>query len=152
MQEQNQFSWQILQFDDLTVNQLLDILILRAEVFVVEQNCAYCDPDTHDKNSHHVLGYDKTQLVAVCRILPPDEKYSEASIGRVVTATTHRGLGLGKELMQRAITYTTAEFPQKGIRISAQEYLREFYTSLGFVACSDVYLEDDIPHIEMLRE
>lgn len=152
MQEQTESVWHILKFDDLTVSQLMDILTLRAEVFVVEQNCTYCDPDIHDKNSFHVLCYQGNQLVAVCRILPPLEKYSEASIGRVATSIAHRKLGLGRELMQRAIAFSSTEFPQKGIRISAQEYLREFYTSLGFTACSDTYLEDGIPHIEMLRE
>jgi ElaA protein len=139
-------------FGALSSQELYGLLRLRAEVFVVEQKCAYLDPDGVDVSSHHLWVTGHHDLtVAYARIIPPGVKYAEASIGRVVVARDQRGQGLAKELMQQAIELSRKLHPQsKGIRISAQSYLEKFYKSLGFVTVSEPYLEDDIPHIEML--
>jgi ElaA protein len=140
--------WKDRAFDELTVAQLYAILALRQRVFVVEQTCAYLDADGHDAESRHVWAEDDRGAVhAYLRILPAGAKYAEVAIGRVVTSPESRGTGLGRTLMKRGIE---AVGPSP-IRISAQAHLQAFYASLGFVTCSDVYDEDGIPHIEMLR-
>ena len=117
---------------------------------MVEQNCVYQDADSKDSISFHLSGWDEGKLVAYCRILPPGVSYKEASIGRVVSSPHYRNKGYGKELMNEAIKHTVKEFNCNTIKISAQLYLQKFYEQLGFVQVSDSYLEDNIPHIEML--
>ena len=144
--------WQWLRFGQLGVDDLYDALALRERVFVVEQRCAYQDADGLDRHAAHLLGRDEAgTLQAVLRVVDPGRKYAEPSIGRVVTANEVRGLGLGRVLMAEGVQRCTAAWPGQGIRISAQAHLQGFYGSLGFHATGATYLEDDIPHVEMLR-
>ncbi|NMH66902.1 GNAT family N-acetyltransferase [Shewanella salipaludis] len=147
--------WHSLRFDELTRDQLYELLKLRVDVFVVEQACPY--PELDDKDRHpqtlHLLGVDAAgQLLAYARLLAPGLSYPQASIGRVAVAKAGRGSGLALALMQQAITLTQAAWPQQGIQIGAQDYLRHFYQKLGFMPHSQVYLEDGIPHLDMLFE
>jgi len=137
-------------FRELTVDELYAILRLRQEVFALEQACAYVDCDDHDQNSIHVFTLDP-QLIAYARVLPPGEKYAEASLGRVVSAKSARRTGAGRAIVQRAIEVIERRFGKLPIRISAQSYLARFYGELGFERVGDEYLEDGIPHIEMIR-
>ena len=145
-----ELKWQLKKFNDLTVAELYAILQLRNEVFVLEQNCPYQDADNKDQKSLHFMGWDGDTLVAYTRIIPQGISYTEASIGRVVTSPKYRRTGVGRQLMQLSISNTLQQFNCTQIKIGAQLYLKQFYETLGFVQCSDQYLEDDIPHIEML--
>ena len=130
--------------------QLHDALALRCKVFILEQG-PYQDPDGADKQSWHLLGYDGAGALQAClRVVDPGVNYPEPSIGRVVTAKEARGGGTGRLLMQEGLARCRQLWPGRSVRISAQAHLQRFYGSLGFVAVSDEYLEDDIPHIEML--
>ena len=145
-----QLNWKYNYFNELDVVELYAILQLRNEVFVVEQNCVYQDTDNKDALSYHLSGWDGNTLVAYCRILPPGISYPEASIGRVVASPAYRNTGCGRELMKEAIIRTQAQFDCNAIKISAQLYLKKFYEKLGFIQVSETYLEDNIPHIEMI--
>ena len=118
---------------------------------MVEQNCVYQDADNKDICSWQFMGWDNEKLVAFTRLLPPGLAYEQASIGRVVTSPSARGSGIGKELMQQSIKEIKNLFGEVPIKIGAQLYLQKFYTSLGFVQTSEIYLEDGIKHIEMVR-
>ncbi len=145
-------NWIVKKFEALTPYELYNIIWLRNEVFVVEQNCVYQDADYKDQKGWHLMGLDEEdKLIAYVRLLPPGVSYNEPSIGRVVTSPAARGTGAGRELMQQAIKQCGILFGEKNIKIGAQYYLLNFYTSLGFVQSSDVYLEDNIKHIEMIR-
>lgn len=145
-------NWQIKKFEELTSSELYNIMQLRSEVFVVEQNCPYQDADGKDPKSLHLMGYDpENKLVAYSRILPQKISYPEVSIGRVVSSPGVRGTGAGKLLMQRALKEIELKFGKVPVRIGAQLYLKIFYEGFGFIQTSEEYLEDDIPHIEMLR-
>lgn len=143
-------NYNIKKFSELENNELYKILQLRCEVFVVEQNCAYNDVDNKDQDAYHLLLEDNKNIVAGLRILKKGVSYDQISIGRVVVSKTHRGLGIAKEMMLRAIEFIENDLNEKEIKISAQAYLIDFYKSIGFVEVSQVYLEDDIPHIDML--
>lgn len=143
-------NWTYKPFNELNTAELYTILELRSKVFVVEQNCVYQDLDYKDQASWHLMGWQNNVLTAYVRILPPGISYPAASIGRVITHPDYRRTGLGKELMQLAIDKTLAQFNSNEICISAQCYLLRFYTELGFQACGEEYLEDGIPHVEML--
>jgi ElaA protein len=146
-------SWKLKSFEELSNVELYNILRLRAEVFIVEQNCPYLDMDGKDQLSFHLMGMnDKQELVAYARLLPAGLAFKEVSIGRVLSSSAARGSGAGMELMQTAIQYIHKEFGEVPIHIGAQLYLKKFYERLGFVQVSEMYLEDDIEHIEMLRE
>ncbi|MBR7799311.1 GNAT family N-acetyltransferase [Undibacterium fentianense] len=143
--------WQCHDFSALSVEQLYAILQARSEVFVVEQTCVYLDIDGADPSCRHLIAWTTDQQVAAyLRIVPPGLKFAEASIGRVLTTQLGRGSGIGKELIARGLAACQAAFPGNDIRIGAQQYLEKFYQSFGFVTVSEMYLEDDIPHIEML--
>lgn len=142
--------WILKKFDDLQPAELYAILQLRNEVFVVEQHCVYQDADNKDPESYHLAGWQENKLVAYTRLLPPGLAWPEPSIGRVVTSPSVRGTGIGRELMKQSIAKTRELFGNLPIRIGAQLYLLEFYKSLGFQQISDIYLEDDIQHVEML--
>ncbi|WP_211093103.1 MULTISPECIES: GNAT family N-acetyltransferase [Chitinophaga] len=145
-------NWKIKSFEELSTTELYAILRLRSEVFVVEQNCAYQDLDNTDQLALHLMGTDDTgRLLAYTRLFQPGIKYQEASIGRVITSPLARGTGAGRELMERSIAAVQQQFGVVPIKIGAQQYLQRFYTSLGFEQTSDTYLEDGIPHIEMVR-
>lgn len=143
--------WTLKKFDDLSAIELYKIMQLRNEVFVVEQNCVYQDADNKDISSWQFMGLANEKLVAFTRLLPPGLAYGQASIGRVVTSPSVRGSGIGKELMERSIKEIKNLFGEVPIKIGAQLYLQKFYTSLGFVQTSEIYLEDGIKHIEMVR-
>ena len=138
-------------FSSLNTDQLYRLLQLRSEVFVVEQNCVFLDMDDKDQFAHHLQGRIEGNLAAVVRILPPALDYDEPSIGRVVSSPRFRRKGVGIALMNTAIEETVALYGACAIKIGAQQYLKKFYESFGFVQCSETYLEDDIPHIKMLR-
>lgn len=139
-------------FAELSTNELYELLKLRSEVFVVEQHCIYQDLDDKDKLSYHLLYFIENKLAAYTRILPAGVSYPEISIGRVAVRAEYRGLKLGRKLMERTINCCEELFTSKTIRIGAQEYLRAFYNSMGFVESGEPYDEDGIPHIEMIRK
>ena len=142
--------WTCNSFSDLTNFEVYKILQLRNEVFIVEQDCVYPDCDERDFVAHHLCAWQNDQLVAYARLLPPDVSFpGKASIGRVLTAASVRRQKLGIELMERAIKETHQLFGPGIIAISAQLYLRKFYESFSFEKTSEIYLEDNIPHIHM---
>lgn len=144
--------WQCLGFNELTNLQLYSILQARSAVFVVEQNCPYLDTDGADLECHHLCAWtDDAKLAAYLRIVPPGLKYPEASLGRVISSDFARGTGIGKQLLTRGVEQCLKLYPGHAIRIGAQQYLEKFYQGFGFITVSDMYLEDDIPHVEMLR-
>jgi ElaA protein len=140
-------TWHVRAFAALSAAELYAIVQLRERVFVVEQKCTYLDADGLDQVATHVWAERDGELVAYLRIVPAGAKFAELSIGRVVTAPSVRGTGLGRELMRRGI----AEAGAVPIRIGAQAHLEAFYNELGFVRASEPYDEDGIPHVEMVR-
>lgn len=145
------FSHTIKSFEEFSNYELYEMLRLRSDVFVVEQNCPYLDLDNKDQKSFHLLYYVNDELAGCTRLLPAGLSYNEIAIGRVVIAKTHRGLGLGVKIMEASIAGCQEKFGEGPIRISAQYHLSKFYQSVGFVEQGEVYDEDGIPHIEMLR-
>jgi ElaA protein len=145
--------WRCCRFDELGVHELDRIYRARQQVFNIEQDCVYLDVDGVDPQCVHLAawadGYDEP--LAYARIVAPGVKYAEASIGRVITTMPARGTGLGRELVRRAVAQAVTLHPGQGIRISAQAHLARFYGGFGFVPVGEEYLEDGIPHIEMLR-
>jgi ElaA protein len=146
-------NWTVKKFETLTPYELYNIMWLRNEVFVVEQNCVYQDADYKDQKGWHLMGSDEDgKLMAYVRLLPAGVSYEkEPSIGRVVTNPVSRGTGAGRELMEVAIQQCEELFGNLDIKIGAQYYLLKFYNSLGFKQTSEIYLEDNIEHIEMIR-
>lgn len=143
--------WQIARLEDLPLRSLYAILAAREAVFVVEQHCPYQELDGLDLEARHLVGWHGEEVAAYLRILGPGSRFAEPSIGRVLTTIDFRRHGLGREAMARAIEFMKTVYPGSDIRISAQTYLENFYGSFGFRTVSEPYLEDDIPHIEMLR-
>lgn len=143
--------WFFKHFSELTSHELYQILQLREQVFIIEQDCIYPDIDDKDLLGYHLFGIKDDQLICYSRILGPSISYLEPSIGRVLVAENYRQQGIGKQLILRGIEETKRLFPQKGIRISAQTYLLNFYSNLGFKAVGTPYDEDGIEHIEMFR-
>ena len=149
----NNIQWQCLSFDQLTTKQLYALLAARCEVFVLEQNCPYQDIDGIDLISHHLIATTKeAELAAYLRIVPPNTTFAQASIGRILTTKIARGSGLGKQLIAQGIQETQKLYPQAGLKIAAQQYLEKFYQGFGFTTVSEMYLEDGIPHIDMVLE
>ncbi|HNP23124.1 MAG TPA: GNAT family N-acetyltransferase [Panacibacter sp.] len=142
--------WKCKKFEELSVHELYAIMRLRSEVFVLEQNCAYLDADNKDQECWHFAGWHNNSPVAYVRLVPAGRSFKEPSIGRVVTSPAHRKGGHGRVLMQKAIELCLEKFGRQPIRIGAQLYLKNFYESLGFVQDSNMYLEDNIEHIEMV--
>lgn len=138
------------RFKDLKLTELYDFMRLRQEIFVVEQNCPYVDADGKDVKSLHVMGFVKRQLVAYARIVPPGISYKSPSIGRVVVHKDFRGKKYAYSLMAFCVNETLKRYKTDTITISAQLYLKDFYTKAGFNAVGKVYPEDDIPHIKMI--
>lgn len=139
-------------FENLSVHQLRCIYQLRAEVFVVEQNCAYCDVDETDELAYHLFALENEKVMAYARLIPAGIAYTTCSIGRVVIHPSWRKQKLGKTLMNAAIKKCTTLFNTHSITISAQLYLQHFYENLGFCPVGTSYLEDNIPHLKMLYE
>ena len=143
--------WKIKPFETLTTAELYNLLQIRNEVFIVEQNCVYQDVDSKDQKAYHIIGELDGIVVAYARLFKSKDYFDEASIGRVLVKQTHRNFKLGHLLMERAIYFISSELGEIKITISAQLYLKFFYESHGFIQTSDTYLEVDIPHIEMKR-
>ncbi|SET55611.1 GNAT family N-acetyltransferase [Hymenobacter actinosclerus] len=145
-------TWTLKPFAHLTTTELYALLQLRSEVFVVEQTCPFQDIDGLDQTAWHLLGHAPGgELAAYARLFGPGVAFPEASIGRVVSSPRHRRTGLGRELMSQAIGGVERLFGSQPIQIGAQLYLQEFYESFGFRQVGPGYLEDDIPHIHMVR-
>lgn len=142
----------IKKFGELTCDELYDILKLRSEVFVVEQNCVYSDPDGWDKQASHIILEEDEKVVATARILPAGTRFRQVSIGRVVVDPGYRKRNFGKLLMEQSILYARNTLAAKEIKISAQLYLKRFYEELGFSQVTGVYDEDGIPHIGMVHK
>ena len=151
----SEIAWQWTRFAQLTPHDLYAALRARSEVFVVEQHCAFLDLDDADQEAWHLLGWADRRgaqvLAAYLRLLPPGRKFSEASIGRVLTAAEFRRTGAGRALMREGVRKSAEIHPEHNIRIGAQRYLENFYGGFGFRPASEPYLEDGIEHIEMLR-
>ncbi len=139
----------IAPFDQLALKELYSLLKLRAEIFVVEQNCVYNDLDSHDEQAYHLMAIDNNAVVGYARILPPNTRFKEASIGRLVVDKDFRFNGLARQLMTIAAEWLFKEWQVPCIQISAQKYLKGFYGSLGYQIISEEYLEDGIPHLKM---
>lgn len=145
--------WRLKHWQDLSAEELYEIIALRIRVFVIEQNCPYQDVDGKDKHSYHLFAMDETNSCVAClRLVMPGVSYNEWSIGRVATDLSIRRSGLGKEMMSQSMLWLKNNQSNPNIRISAQCYLEKFYSSFGFISSDKTYLEDGIPHVEMLFE
>ena len=137
-------------FSELSTSELYEILKLRTEVFVVEQDCVYQDMDGEDCKAIHILGKEKNEIIAYTRIFKSGDYYDKPSIGRVVVKQKNRGEEKGKKIMKESINYIKRNMHEKQIILSAQKYLNKFYTDLGFKSEGEEYLEDGIPHQKMI--
>ena len=163
-------NWTLKPFDELALAELYELLRLRVEIFVVEQNCPFQDIDGMDNRAYHLLGYtdageladlgyglvlyantDAGELAAYARLFDADISYAQVAIGRVAVGLAYRRHGLGQELMQQAVAQCEMLFGAQAIKLGAQLYLKQFYEGFGFKQCGEEYLEDGIPHIPMLR-
>lgn len=142
--------WTTSSFGQLGKRELFEIVRLRQDIFIVEQQCIYRDLDGLDEGSFHMRAYHNGDLAAYQRLLPPGLSYPESSIGRILVSPALRGKQLGRELVERGVDYNRNHWPDSDIRIGAQAHLSDFYSSVGFVIAGDEYLDDGIPHIEML--
>ena len=146
-----QIDWKISSFEELNTRELFEYLKLRQDVFVVEQECAYPDIDATDLKADHILGWHELSLVACARLIPAGITYEYPSIGRIATSNKARGTGVGRLLMDESLTFMHQQYPGEKIKIGAQQRLEKFYQSYGFKTVSEMYLEDGIPHIDMLQ-
>jgi ElaA protein len=144
--------WKIKNFSELSTEELYKILNTRQKVFVVEQKCYYLDADNNDQKALHLWAEKNGEIVAYLRLFPENIKYREASIGRVLTSKSVRGENLGKTLVAFSLQVVFNQLRCKSVRISAQDYLIKFYSSFGFIDTGKKYLEDEIPHTEMILE
>lgn len=147
----NEIKWICKPFDTLTPYELYAIVKLRNEVFVVEQNCVFQDADDKDRYCFHLMGYSEKELAAYARLVPAGVSYTFISIGRIATSPQYRNRGAGKALLNEAIKKCDQLFGLQTIKIGAQLYLKNFYESFGFIQAGEVYDEDGIMHIEMLK-
>jgi ElaA protein len=147
--------WQWLAFSDIPVADLYQVLYQRQQVFVLEQKCLYPDIDGYDQAAHHLMAWHtvdgKRELAAYLRCIAPGVKYTEMSLGRVLTAPSARGSGIGRKLLEQGIARAEALHPGHRFRIGAQQYLEKFYASFGFKTVTAPYDEDGIMHIDMVR-
>ncbi|WFA03575.1 GNAT family N-acetyltransferase [Bacillus sp. HSf4] len=143
--------WKLKSFEGLSKDELYRIIKLRIDVFVVEQNCPYHELDHLDELAHHLFLEEKGEILAYCRLFPGGAVYEEASIGRVIVRKEDRGKRYAQTLLEKALGFLESEWREKAVKISAQDHLRSFYSSFGFKEVSEVYLEDGIPHVDMLK-
>ena len=148
----NNMIWKVKSFDELTITELYAIIKARIDVFVVEQDCPYPDLDDYDQKALHLWAEKDGNVLAYCRLFDKGIKYSETSIGRVLSTSAARGTGAGRQLIRYAVETIENRFHTSEIRISAQDYLLKFYADFGFEDTGKKYLEDNIPHTEMLRK
>jgi ElaA protein len=145
-------TWLWCRFRDLSAEDVYDMLALRSRIFVVEQKCVYLDPDGLDRHAWHLLGRDAGgTLRAYLRAVDPGRKYEVPSVGRVVTDPDRRGTGLGHDLLAEGLRRCELTWPGRANRIGAQAHLQGFYGRHGYVPVGEIYIEDDIPHIDMER-
>ena len=143
-------SWEIKNFEELSLSELYEVMRIRAEIFVKEQNCAYNDLDNKDNIAKHLLAKEKNKIIAYARIFKEGDFYEEKmAIGRILVSEKKRKEKIGHKLVQKGIDYCKQNYPNKVIKISAQSQLREFYKKIGFVYKGETYLEDGIPHSSM---
>jgi ElaA protein len=146
-------TWETKSFKDLTIDEFFEIIHLRTAIFVVEQNCPYQEVDEKDRKSFHIYGTtEKGEMVAVSRIVPKGISYDEISIGRVALKKEYRGMGIADEMMIESLKFIESHLGKQSIRISAQQYLLNYYNKHGFKQVGEMYLEDNIPHIEMISQ
>ncbi|WP_226672129.1 GNAT family N-acetyltransferase [Rossellomorea aquimaris] len=145
-------TWKVKSFNELSTHELYEILKVRTAVFVVEQECAYPEVDGKDLFSYHLYKEENGEVAAYARLLPAGVSYDEPSIGRVLVKESYRGRGFAGELMRRGLAFIQKEWGDQPVKIQAQEYLKEFYGSFGFKAITETYLDDGIPHIDMMLE
>lgn len=139
-------------YKDLSTDQLYELMKLRVDIFVVEQECAYEELDSFDQVATHILGYSQNKLIAYARVLPPDTVYSQSSIGRVAVKKEARNTGFGRILFKAALEEAQRLYPNQEIKIQAQIYLEEFYASFGFKTISEPYPDWGIWHVDMIIE
>jgi ElaA protein len=148
-----ELNWELKSFDQLTNTELYKVMALRQEVFIIEQDCPYLDADGLDHLAMHLMGWDGAHdLLAYSRIFPAGITFSESSIGRIISSGRIRGQGIGRQLMDRSLHALKELYGNVPVRIGAQTYLTVFYRDFGFEPVGNEYLEDGIPHIEMLRQ
>jgi ElaA protein len=145
-------AWRFAPFAELTPREVHDLYRLRAAIFVVEQNCAYQDLDGLDQNAEHLIAWSGKEVAGYLRVLAPGTRFADPSIGRIITTQSFRGSGLGREIVAKGIERARMRYPGRALRISGQVYLQKFYESFGFQTVSEQYLEDGIPHVEMLLQ
>ncbi|WP_044338776.1 GNAT family N-acetyltransferase [Rossellomorea aquimaris] len=145
-------NWELKSFNELSTHELYGILQVRTQVFVVEQQCPYMEVDGKDLHAYHLYKEENGEVVAYARLLPPGVSYKEPSIGRVLVKEDYRGKGLASELVKRGLDFIHDELGERTVKIQAQEYLREFYGSYGFREITETYLDDGIPHIDMILQ
>jgi len=152
-QRELKINWNIKHYSKLTINEFHDLIQLRISAFVVEQNCPYQELDGKDKNSFHLIALNEhNHLVATARILPKGISYSnDVAIGRVVISPNYRMNKIGHQLMQECLNFIDSQFGAVSVRISAQKHLENYYAQHHFVSTGKEYLEDNIPHVEMLK-
>lgn len=143
--------WKQQGFNELSIHELYSYLQLRVNVFIVEQNCPYPELDGYDEKSYHLAFVENNEPLAYARILPSGLKYARISIGRVIVKKEARGKGLAKELMNECLQFIEEKWPNQEIQLQAQAHLAHFYGSFGFKAISEEYLEDNIPHVDMVK-
>lgn len=143
-------SWQWCRLGELSAEQLYAVLAARVAIFVVEQNCAYQDLDGLDCDAEHLIAWSGAEVAGYLRVLAPGTRFADPSIGRIITTKPFRGSGLGRVLVAKGIERTRLRYPGLPVRISAQHYLEKFYGEFGFATVSAPYLEDNIPHVEMV--
>ncbi|QCX53078.1 GNAT family N-acetyltransferase [Elizabethkingia sp. JS20170427COW] len=144
--------WKVKTFNELTTEELYQLIRLRIEIFILEQEAPYQDCDNYDQQALHIWAEIDGEVAAYCRMFDKGIKYPEASIGRVISNSKFRGTGLGKKLISLALETMKNKYANPDIRISAQNYLLPFYGSFGFIPEGETYLEDNLPHTEMFRK
>lgn len=149
---ENSIKWDTLDFSQLDIHLLYNILRFRQEVFIIEQKCNYLDVDGYDQEAYHLLGKNGETLIAYSRLVAPEKIYNEASIGRIIIHQSFRGKQLGKELILKSIDGIYRLFGNTGIRISAQKGLTDYYKDFGFRTEGNAYMDAGILHIEMVLD
>jgi len=144
-------TWCIKSFQELTNDELYEILQVRTAIFVVEQKCAYLEVDGKDKLAYHLFKKENEKIIAYLRVLPKGISYREASLGRIIVKQAQRGTGLGRELVARGIDFLENELHEKTIKIQAQSRLQTFYESFGFRPISDIYSDEGLFYVDMLK-